>query len=306
MNAYIVMQGKTYQQEKDAGIIWSHKLDQAGNLQHSWERMRDVKQGDLVFHYVNGWIAAVSSVKANCVESPMPSCLQDQFPQNTAGYLVELEYHSLDVPLPIADHLEEIVPFFPVKYSAFQTNGQGNQGYLYPCNDELTLVLFELISKTNIFMQDEEQLSLSIDSIVIQNKHALVPFIALTESKIKTKQRTGQTIFSEAIGSIWNHACPICGISLNDLLRATYAKPWKDCSEEERLDPYNGILLCCNHHALYEKGYITFTAKGNIRISEKIAEQDHDHFFLNKAIHIPTAPEHKNYFNWHKKHIFKG
>ena len=90
------------------------------------------------------------------------------------------------------------------------------------------------------------------------------------------------------------------------LLRASRAKPWKDSSNEERLDPYNGILLCCNHDSLYNKGYISFNAKGNILISEKIEEKDYDKFLLNADIKIPTEDEHKPYFNWHKKHIFKG
>ena len=84
------------------------------------------------------------------------------------------------------------------------------------------------------------------------------------------------------------------------------AKPWKDSSNEERLDPYNGILLCCNHDSLYNKGYISFNAKGNILISEKIEEKDYDKFLLNADIKIPTEIEHKPYFNWHKKYIFKG
>ena len=57
---------------------------------------------------------------------------------------------------------------------------------------------------------------------------------------------------------------------------------------------------------LYNKGYISFHAKGNILISEQIVEKDYDKFLLNTDIKIPTAVEHKPYFNWHKKYIFKG
>lgn len=302
MNSYIVMQGKTYNQEKEAGILLSRKRDQAGHLQHSWERMREVRTGDMIFHYVNGSIVAVSSATGNWMESNLPVGLQN----NHEGYLVKLDYHELEVPLSIADHLDVITPLLPVKYSAFQANGQGNQGFLYPCNDELTIQLLELISEAIIFMPDDEQLSLSMDSIEINKRNPLVQLIARIESEIKTKIRVDQNKFREAIETIWNGTCPICGISLRDSLRASYAKPWKDISIEERLDPYNGILLCCNHHSLYDKGYISFDGKGNILISEEIAEKDYDKFLLNADIKIQTADENKPYFNWHKKHILKG
>ena len=133
----------------------------------------------------------------------------------------------------------------------------------------------------------------------------LVVLITSTESEIKAKIRVRESKFREKLEPIWNHACPICGISLRDLLRASRAKPWKDSSNEERLDSYNGILLCANHDSLYNKGYVSFNAKGNIFISEKIDEKDYDKFLLNVDVKIPIEVEHKPYFNWHKKYIFK-
>lgn len=306
VNAYIVMQGKTYDQEKEAGIIWSQRLDQAGHLQHSWERMLEVKQDDLIFHYVSGEIVALSSATANGRESPLSVGLPNHPNGHHPGYLVPLDYHELEMPLSIAEHIETLAPFLPVKYSAFQANGQGNQGYLYPCNDELAIQLLEWISQANLYMPDEEQLSLSMDSIEINNENPLVPLLTKAESELKTKMRLGQKQFRKEIEAIWHHACPICGISLEDSIQASYAKPWKDSLHEERLDPYNGILLCCNHHSLYEKGFISFNAKGHILICEEMAETDYDPFLLNPDITIPTLAEHKPYFNWHKKHVFKG
>ncbi|WP_257206405.1 HNH endonuclease [Bacillus cereus] len=33
-------------------------------------------------------------------------------------------------------------------------------------------------------------------------------------------------------------------------------KPWKESTNEERFDPYSGLLLCCNHDERYDKGLI--------------------------------------------------
>ena len=44
MQSFIVMQGQTYQEEKELGMIWSRKQDNGGNLQHSWLRVKDVNE----------------------------------------------------------------------------------------------------------------------------------------------------------------------------------------------------------------------------------------------------------------------
>ena len=46
MNAYIVMQGETYHEEKNAGLIWAPETDKAGMVPHSYQRLMEVKKGD--------------------------------------------------------------------------------------------------------------------------------------------------------------------------------------------------------------------------------------------------------------------
>jgi hypothetical protein len=300
------MQGKTYSQEKEAGILFSRKIDQGGHLQHSWERMREVKTGDIILHYVNGRIVAVSSAASDCTEHEMAAGLPQDENSNPDAYIVKLEYHELNVSLPIADHLDVIAPLLPVKYSAFQANGLGNQGYMYPCNDELAIQLLELIGEANFFLTEDEQLSLAIDSVERNNEDPLVPLTMSAESKIKTKLRVGKNKFCAEVENVWNHVCPICGISLKDALRACYAKPWKDSSNEERLNPFNGLLLCCNHYALYHNGYISFDQHGKILISKALDEKENEKFLLDTDISIPIADEHKPFLKWHKKYRFKA
>lgn len=306
LNNFIVMQGRTYKEEKEAGIIWSPQFDKGGNTPHSWERMKDVKKGDMIFHYVNGSIVAISIATANCIESDKPTNLQNKTNWNQEGYMAMLSYHELEVPLRISDHFNAIQPLLPLKYSAFQDNAQGNQGYLYPCNDDLTIELLEFIGETNLIAQNKEQLSFSMDSIEFNNDNPLAPIITKTESEAKAKIRLGQNRFREKLEPIWNNNCPVCGINLRDILRASHAKPWKDSTNEERLDPYNGILLCCNHDSLYDRGYISFDPHGNILISKEIAEDDYSKYGLSNNIKITTTTQHKPYFKWHIKNKFKG
>ena len=73
LNCFIVMQGDTYQEEKQLGLIWSPIKDKGGNVPHSWLRMTEVKEGDRIFHYVKGNIVALSIVLDDCRTGEKPS-----------------------------------------------------------------------------------------------------------------------------------------------------------------------------------------------------------------------------------------
>ena len=302
MNFYIVMQGRTYEDEKAHGVIWSHVIDKSGQNHHFWERMKEVQAGDAVFHYVKGDIVAVSIVKKGCYEGRSP--YREGY--DVIGYTVETAYEELAKPVNVKEHFDVLKPLLPLKYSAFQDNGDGNQGYLYPCNEILALQLLELISDLNIYEEHQEQLEFAIGTITDKERNTLVPILAETETEAKAKIRKGQQKFKQGLSPLWNHQCALCGIDLPALLRASHSKPWKDGTDEERLDMYNGLLLCCNHDALYDSGYIAFDGTGKIHISSEINEEDYAKYGIHPKMRVNRREENKPYFKWHKRHVFKG
>ncbi|MDP4549779.1 HNH endonuclease [Alkalihalobacillus macyae] len=303
MNCFIVMQGDTYQEEKDACVIWSPKEDKSGNEPHSWKRLKEVHAGDQLFHYVRGNIVAVSIVKKDCKEAHKPSTLLNHH-KTTNGYLVQLEYYELDIPVNVKEHFQEIYPLLPLKYAPFQNDANGNPGYLYPCNEELAIKLLELISESNFYRVDEEQLELTIDEVRKIERNTLVPFITEIESEAKTKIRWGEQKFRKDLMPLWEDKCAICAINLPVLLNASRSKPWKDSTNQERLDPYNGLLLCSNHDALYHEGLIAFDGQGRLHISSIISEEDYEMYRLMPRAKIRIHPENKVYFKWHKRNVF--
>ncbi|WP_301110016.1 HNH endonuclease [Sporosarcina sp.] len=305
MESYIVMQGRTYHVEKELGILFSLRQDSAGNEHHFWERMKEVVEGDRIFHYVKGDIVAISVAKSGYREEHKPSTIPLPDSENAKGYLVEAEYYELDKPLTIADSFDEILPLLPILYSPFQDNANGNQGYLYPCNEELTIKLVELIADLNIYEIDEEQLEFAMGTVKKTEHDFLIPLLAETESETKTKVRVGHQRFRKELLPLWHDQCALCEIELPELLQASYAKPWKDCTANERINPNNGILLCRNHDALYHNGLISFDGQGKIHISSAISEDDYEKYGLHTKMKVNRTDSNKPYLKWHKKHIFK-
>ncbi|MEC2074826.1 HNH endonuclease [Metabacillus fastidiosus] len=300
MNYYIVMQGHSYEEEKALCIIWSQQKDRGDNVPHSWKRMLEVSPGDRVFHYVHGDIVAISTAKSACQTAAKP----DGANNGEEGYLVETEYYELEKSLNIKSYFNEIEPLLPLKYSAFQKDGNGNQGYLYPCNELLAIKLLELIADLNIYEEDQEQLEFAIGPVISKEHNNLIPVIVEAEAEAKVKLRKGGQKYKETLAPLWNHQCALCGIDLPAMLRASYSKPWKDSTNEERLDPYNGLLLCHNHEALYAKGYIAFDGTGRIHISERINEADYGKYGIHPKMRVERKEDNKKYFKWHKKNIF--
>ncbi len=107
MQSFVVMQGQTYQEEKELGIIWSLQQDSSGKERHSRLRMIEVNEGDRIFHYVKGNIVAISVAKTGCQIASKPSTMQSPDSWNDDGYLVELDYHELEVPVNVRSKFDD-------------------------------------------------------------------------------------------------------------------------------------------------------------------------------------------------------
>ncbi|WP_026966548.1 HNH endonuclease [Algoriphagus terrigena] len=79
-----------------------------------------------------------------------------------------------------------------------------------------------------------------------------------SEVYVKVKSRgIAQLVFRRAVMKAYAGKCAFCKISWPGLLQASHIKPWVACSSKERIDVRNGILLCANHHLLYDTGILS-------------------------------------------------
>lgn len=62
--------------------------------------------------------------------------------------------------------------------------------------------------------------------------------------------------FREELMLAYRGHCAICGASIPALLEAAHVVPWSDASDDERMSIANGLLLCRNHHALFDRGIL--------------------------------------------------
>ena len=154
---YLVFQGGTYNEEMQGQFIWAPKYSKAGGTMHHWERLMDIREGDVIFHCSDGYIKAVSRAKGPCQESARPDLSMGNWEQwEKTGRRVDCDYHTLHVPLKHGDYKEEILKYCNVKYAPFDKDGNGNMGYLFDLNPDLASFFIKEISKKNPEMLDLE------------------------------------------------------------------------------------------------------------------------------------------------------
>jgi len=113
----------------------------------------------------------------------------------------------------------------------------------------------------------------------------------------------GQRIFRYTLLEIYNRQCAMCGLGFVEALEAAHIIPWSDCEEAERTDSTNGILLCANHHKLFDRKIITFNDKYKIEIRDrgrkrgrKYRHSESDKQALvslqGKSLNLPDSKDH--------------
>ncbi len=147
---YLVFQGDTYNEERTGQFIWAPKFTKDGRTIHHWERLTDLREGDVIFHCSDGYIQAVSRVKAACEDSARPdSSAGDWANWEKDGRRVDCDYYVLETPLKHGIYKEKILEYCNVKYAPFDKDGNGNMGYLFYLNQNLAAFFIQEIAKKN-------------------------------------------------------------------------------------------------------------------------------------------------------------
>tara|TARA_R110002049_G_scaffold57021_1_gene156781 strand:- start:493 stop:1071 length:579 start_codon:yes stop_codon:yes gene_type:complete len=117
--------------------------------------------------------------------------------------------------------------------------------------------------------------------------------------KIKTRG-TAQIIFRKTLLKAYNSKCAICGISYQSALQATHIIPWSKANFKQRMDIRNGLLLCANHHSLFDKGNIKIEDDYTVFINPKLKQLSKQDRLLTTSFHLKKIKLPRNELWWPK------
>lgn len=119
------------------------------------------------------------------------------------------------------------------------------------------------------------------------------------------QSRIGQGQFRTSLIEYWQ-GCSVTGCQQIELLRASHIKPWRDSSNIERLDVYNGLLLLPNLDACFDSGLISFDDKGNILISSRLDKSTLLQLGIDSNLKLSRVdPRHRVYLRYHREKRFR-
>ncbi|GLQ71650.1 HNH endonuclease [Vibrio penaeicida] len=155
------------------------------------------------------------------------------------------------------------------------------------------------LSHYHKFLADVSQIDVNADIKQVMTDKTLSD----TEKSILVKTRMGQGGFRTKLIKMWG-CCAVTGYRNTQLLLASHIKPWRDSSNEERLDKFNGLLLLANLDKAFDLGFISFSDQGKVMISSQL--ESPKVIGLDESMSFNIALEHKRYLAYHRAELFKG
>jgi len=273
-----VNQNQTYRHEVSGGYLWSPKKKTNGNRNPFYDFMRVVAPGDVVFSFSDTLIRAIGIVGSHAYEAPKPlefggaGAYWDRI-----GWRVDVRFSELLLPIHPSEHMAVLAPLLPDRYAPLLPNGNGLQSvYLTHLPDALAGALADLLGaearaiiRGHRVAQDSP-LQPAI-GLVQWEQHEMDRLstnnvLTETEREAVVMARRGQGLFKQRVMRL-ERACRITGVNREEHLRASHCKPWRDASNEERLDGENGLLLTPTVDHLFDRGFIGFEDNGDLLVS---------------------------------------
>jgi putative restriction endonuclease len=278
MRYWWVNQNQTYRHEVPGGYLWSPKRKASGSRNPFYDFMREVAPGDIVFSFADTLIKAIGIIASHGYEAPKPL----EFGRagahwNMIGWRADVRFTELLHSIRPSEHMATLAAVLPGRYAPLLPDGNGLQSvYLTHLPQTFAAALIDLIGveARNIalghYISEDAQLRPEI-GLVEWEEHELEQLRADTQVPQTVRQavvqaRRGQGLFKDRVMRI-ERACRITGVNHEEHLRASHCKPWRDATNEERLDGENGLLLTPNADHLFDRGFIGFEDNGDVIIS---------------------------------------
>lgn len=122
-----------------------------------------------------------------------------------------------------------------------------------------------------------------------------------------TNARIGQGKFRQDVLKSWDNKCAVTGSTIQQVIRASHIKPWRNSDNHERLNHHNGIPLTANLDALFDAGLISFGSDGIMHVSENLSAEDRNIFSISSQSKLRKVPtkEMSDYLSFHCQEVFK-
>ena len=133
-NIWWVNQGDSIKNERKDGVICAPARADSSRLIPHWERLTEIKPGDIILHYANGELLHVSKSTASAVTANRPYGKFDKV------NLVKVDYSELIPSIPLSKFSDEIQEL-SIRDGPLNINGGVKEGYLWRLNPKALKII---------------------------------------------------------------------------------------------------------------------------------------------------------------------
>lgn len=295
-----VNHGQSWKDETGQGTLWSPTMRSDGGRHEPYDNMKLVEPGDIVFSFANTIIGHVGVAEGRAVPHPKPLYAKDTN-WGATGWLVPVAFEPLPRAFRPRDYIDVIGPLLPrAGVTPLLKDGRGTMNYLSAISDELGESLLAIGGPIDVASRykstglDAELQEIADDSTVPE-----------TEKRQLLKARVGQGIFRKKVAAR-EPRCRVTGVSDLSLLRASHIKPWRQATNEERLDGANGLMLSPHADLLFDQHLISFREDGSLLISPRLRPDVLRQWSISGACEPrPFSTEQEQYMTIHRQLVLK-
>ncbi|WP_054947167.1 HNH endonuclease [Novosphingobium sp. KN65.2] len=308
MRYWWVNQNQTYKHEVQGGFLWSPKRRKDGGRNHFYDTMEQVRAGDLVLSFCDTLIKAVGVAQgpAESASKPEFGTIGDQW--GDEGWLVPVEFEVVENPIRPKDYIGELAPHLAAKYAPLQPNGNGNQGvYLAEVSEAFAQIVMDKMGLSVSQVAATDPVDDANEIADEQEQRALQgrTDITATQKQQLVLARRGQGRFKANV-RLNEKRCRLTGVSDPHFLIASHIKPWRHCSDQEKLDGCNGLLLSPHVDRLFDRGLISFEDNGTVLKSSHLPAEVWSSWGLDDAKNVgPFKAAQSAYLAIHRSAYFK-
>ena len=309
MRYWWVNQNQTFRHEVQGGFLWSPKRRRDNARNPFYDTMTEVSAGDLVLSFCDTRIKAigVAQGRAETAAKPEFGSVGEQW--GNEGWFVPVEFTVTADPVRPKDFIDELLPHMPARYAPLQTNGDGKQTvYLAEVSESFVSVILAKMGWSIADVVTAEVID-DIEGAADEQAQAEVQGrtdIGETQKQQLVLARRGQGVFKANV-RLNEKQCRVTGVNDPHCLIASHIKPWRDCSDREKLDGCNGLLLSPHVDRLFDRGLISFADDGTVLKSPKLPAEVWAAWGLEPVSNVGKfAPGQCVFLAIHRQSIFKA
>ena len=168
-------------------------------------------------------------------------------------------------------------------------------------------VIFNLFEYSKMIEAEKDEQAYTAQTII--NRGIDQRTVDKTETQRLTLVRTEQGNYRKAALALWDNKCAVTGVDEPGWLIASHIKPWRESTNEERVNPLNSLILTPNYDKLFDRGIISFSPNNgkiilpNIHTHEMWRNLERMH--IDDEVHLSHIPDGtEKFLDYHNKRVF--